>query len=79
MPQLSLYITDENLAILRKRANEEGVSLSRYTNDLIRNDADNHGWPSGFWDLYGAIDDSSFTVPDDSVPDDDDRFAAMFA
>lgn len=79
MPQLSLYITDDNLATLRKRAGEEGVSLSKYTNDLIRNDADNHGWPVGFWDLYGAIDDPSFTVPEDLVPDDDARFAAMFA
>lgn len=79
MPQLSLYITEENLATLRKRASEEGVSLSKYTNDLIRNDADNHGWPAVFWDLYGAIDDPSFAAPEDLVPDDDDRFAAMFA
>lgn len=79
MPQLSLYITDENLRTLRERASEEGVSLSKYTNDLIKNDADNHGWPVGFWDLYGAVDDPSFVLPEDPIPVDDDRFATMFA
>ena len=79
MPQLSLYITDENLETLRKRAAEEGLSLSKYTNDLIRRDAEGGGWPEGFWDLYGSIDDPLFIAPEDPAPNDDARFEAMFA
>lgn len=78
MPQLSLYITDENLAILRKRSKEEGISMSRYANRLIENDAGNSSWPQGFWSLYGAFDES-FEIPDDPPPSDDDELAALFA
>ena len=78
MPQLSLYITDENLAILRARSAEEGVSMSRYANRLIEADARNAGWPRGFWDLFGALDDS-FELPDDPPPSDDAEFEELFA
>ena len=79
MPQLSLYLTDDNLAALRARANEEGVSLSRHVSSLIEQDALNHGWPKGFWSLFGAIDDDSFVAPDDPPPTDDAQFEKTFA
>lgn len=79
MPQLSLYLTDENLIALRKRADEEGVSLSKHVSNLIEQDVMDHGWPKGFWDLYGAIQDDSFMVPDDPSPADDAQLASLFA
>lgn len=79
MPQLSLYITNENLALLKKRSKEQGMSMSRYANLLIENDGANGGWPIGLWDLYGAIDDESFLPPEDPIPADDAEFEQLFA
>lgn len=79
MPQLSLYITDDNLTALRTRADEEGVSLSRHVGRLIEEDALNHGWPQDFWKLYGAIQDESFVAPPDAPPADDAQLEALFA
>lgn len=79
MPQLSLYLSDENFETLRARSKEAGLSLSKYANRLIEQDAKNGGWAPGFWDLYGAIDDPAFEAPDDPVPDDDAFFEKHFA
>ena len=79
MPQLSLYITEDNLAALRTRAAQEGVSLSKHVNRLIEQDAQGSSWPQGFWSLYGAISDDSFRAPEDAAPADDERFAALFS
>ena len=79
MPQLSLYLSDDNLTALRTRAEEEGVSLSKHVSHLIEQDAENHGWPTDFWSLYGAIDDASFTEPPDVPPNDDTEIETLFA
>ncbi|MBQ9021375.1 MAG: antitoxin [Eggerthellaceae bacterium] len=79
MPQLSLYISDENLETLRIRSAEEGVSMSKYANSLIAQDASNNGWPAGFWNLYGALDDDSFVIPPDPPATDDAAFEQLFA
>ena len=78
MPQLSLYVTDENLALLRERSIKAGVSMSKYANRLIEEDARRSGWPQGFWDLYGTI-EGPFVVPDDPKPSDDAEFEHLFA
>ncbi len=78
MPQLSLYVTDENLMELRERAKRAGMSMSKYANRLIEQDAQNAGWPRGFWDLYGALDED-LKLPEDSPPSDDAEFERMFA
>ena len=78
MPQLSLYVSDENLAILRERAQRAGMSMSKYASRLIEQDAQNAGWPQGFWDLYGALSED-FEIPDDPPPADDAELEQMFA
>lgn len=78
MPQLSLYVTDENLALLRERAKQSGMSMSKYANQLIEKDAQSAGWPQGFWGLYGAW-EGPFELPDDPPPSDDAEFERMFA
>ena len=78
MPQLSLYITDDNLEALRTRAKASGLSLSKYANRLIEQDVQNGGWPEGFWDLYGALDEN-LEIPDDPPPSDDEAFELALA
>ena len=78
MPQLSLYITEENLDLLKMRASQSGLSLSKHVNRLIEQDARQAGWPKGFWELYGAIGED-FAVPDDPPPADDAEFESLFA
>lgn len=68
MPQLSLYIDDAVMNKMKHSASAEGVSLSRFAADAIR---DRLGAPKavaaeGRWDrLYGCLaDDDSFTRPE---------------
>lgn len=64
MPQLSLYLDDVTMEALRKRASLRGVSLSRYASELVKQDAA-VGWPEGYWDLYGSVDDDAFAESED--------------
>lgn len=59
MPQLSLYLDDATMDLLRIAAERDHVSLSKYASTLIRNH-ENSLWPSGFWDVYGALKDPTF-------------------
>lgn len=65
MPQLSLYLDDDLMTKLRDGANRTHLSLSKYAARCIDNECASALWPAGFWDLYGSIDDDSFTVPDE--------------
>lgn len=67
MPQLSLYIDDETMEVLKKSAGERDVSLSRYARDLISSQSES-AWPSDFWDAYGALKNGSFVVPEELDP-----------
>ena len=78
MPQLSLYVTDENLASLRMRSKAAGVSMSKYANRLIEQDALDAGWPLGFWELFGVL-ETDIQIPEDAPPADDAVFELMFA
>lgn len=63
MPQLSLYLDDETMANLRADAAREGTSLSKYANKVISERSALRGWPKGYWDLFGSLDDGSFRAP----------------
>ena len=63
MPQLSLYLDDSTLSVLRDSAARANCSMSKYAGDLIRKDAERSAWPNDFWSLYGSIADDSFTEP----------------
>lgn len=67
MPQLSLYLDDATMSLLRTNALKEGISLSRYAKKRIEQDAFS-AWPSSFWDTYGALEDNSFTVSEELDP-----------
>ena len=79
MSQLSLYLEEAEMDILRKDAKREGVSLSRYAARLIRENAGKSKWPAGYWEnVYGALSDSSFVLSseglDSSLDDNADWF-----
>ena len=50
MPQLHLYVPDETAYILKRRAEERGVSLSKYLADVVGGSVDAEGWPPGFFE-----------------------------
>lgn len=65
MPQLSLYLDDAAMVKLREDARAEGVSLSRYAAAALE-ERHRSSWPSGYFGLYGAIDDDTFMAPSDA-------------
>lgn len=64
MPQLSLYLDDLTMGVLRANARRETKSLSKYAADLIKQE-NVSAWPPSFWATYGALHDESFVVPID--------------
>lgn len=64
MPQLSLYIDDKTMGELRKSADEQRVSLSRYARTVIQ-ERERSAWPDAFWRTYGALNDDSFVAPEE--------------
>lgn len=62
MPQLSLYLDDPAMDVLRLEAKQNGCSLSKYTRSIIM-ERHEKTWPDGYFDLYGCIDDDSFEAP----------------
>ena len=63
MPQLFLYLDEESMANLKANATREQVSLSKYTSKILKEHSYSHGWPENYWDLFGTIEDASFTAP----------------
>ena len=62
MPQLSLYLDDAAMEQLRSRAQNEGMSLSRYARRQI-GEQPAALWPDSFWGTYGALCDETFELP----------------
>jgi len=49
MPQLHLYVSEETAAEVARRAEAEGVSVSRYLARLVR-EGSTTGWPEGWFE-----------------------------
>lgn len=73
MPQLSLYLDEPTMEILRNRSSRSHQSMSKYVTGLIRRSDQINSWPEGYWDqVYGCLKDPSFIEPEElSVPLDD--------
>lgn len=66
MPQLSLYLNEEEMESVRAGAARQGTTLSRYVAGVLRNEKDPSAWPPAFFALYGSLAaDDSFEEPDD--------------
>lgn len=67
MPQLSLYLDEATMEVLRDSATRENKTLSKFVANTLRERHHDKGWPQGFFDLYGAAKaDGSFCVPADT-------------
>ncbi|WP_172135129.1 antitoxin [Adlercreutzia sp. ZJ473] len=64
MAQLSLYLDEPTLSVLKSNASREKLSLSKMAQKSIRSYSP-HQWPAGFWNLYGAVDDETFCEPEE--------------
>ena len=73
MPQLSLYLDDPTMELLRDRANRAQMSMSKYVTSLIRQSDQAQGWPKDYWEkIYGCLKDPSFSYPEEiPMPLDD--------
>lgn len=63
MPQLSLYVTKEQLLKIEKEAHSEKKSLSKWAISKIMEKIEPH-YPEGWADLFGSVSDSSFDRPE---------------
>lgn len=45
-PKLHVYVSDEVAAVLRARAHQRGVSVSKLLAEIVNRDV-NQGWPAG--------------------------------
>ena len=60
---VSLYLDEDVIAVYEAEAARRETSLSRYVNDTLRA-AEGQRWPLGFFDLFGGVEDSGFTRPE---------------
>ena len=65
MPQLSLYLNEKEMRDLRTQATREGVSLSHYARNVLNKNNETNSWSKSFLCTFGAIEDESFTVPNE--------------
>ncbi|ADK79795.1 hypothetical protein [Sediminispirochaeta smaragdinae] len=61
MPQLSLYIDKTTLQKIEAAAKLEHLSISKYVVKKL-NESMFNAWPENYENLYGSIDDDSFTL-----------------
>jgi hypothetical protein len=67
MPQLSLYVDDETLEILKKSAQSVRVSMSKFAAEAIREKSEhrNNGWPDGYEKFFGCLNPGDFPSPEE--------------
>jgi hypothetical protein len=54
MAQLHCYVPEEIAQQAQRRANQSGLSLSRYLAELVKRDAQTStAWPEGYFDIFG--------------------------
>ena len=55
MPQLHLYVPEATARLLKRRAEDRGMALSRYLAEVVGREVDDERWPEGYFeDVLGA-------------------------
>jgi hypothetical protein len=62
MPQISLYIDEKTLQKVESAAKRQHLSISKWVAEQIRAKVDPI-YPVNYENLYGSIDDDTFTAP----------------
>lgn len=68
MPQLSLYLTDDQYAKLKNEAQVEKVSLSKWVTTRLLDTVEPR-YPDGWANLFGSVNDDTFIRPEQPQPD----------
>jgi len=63
MPQISLYIDEETMQKVEKAARGENLSISKWVGKQLKKSL-KANYPADFENLYGSINDESFTEPE---------------
>lgn len=63
MPQLSLYVTNEQLSKIENEAHAEKLSLSKWVVNKIMERIE-PCYPEGWADLFGSVSDLTFCRPE---------------
>ena len=63
MPQLSLYVTQDQLLKIESEAHAENMSLSKWVVSKIMERIEPR-YPESWANLFGSVSDSSFARPD---------------
>lgn len=66
MPQLSLYVTQDQLLKIEHEAHADNMSLSKWVVSKIMNQIEPR-YPDGWADLFGSVSDDSFSRPEQPV------------
>ena len=66
MPQLSLYVTNDQFQKIEREAHAEKMSLSKWVVSQIMNKIEPR-YPEGWADLFGSVADASFERPNQPV------------
>lgn len=70
MPQISLYIDKGTLEKIKRAAEAEQLSISKWVGKQL-NKSLQANYPEDFQDLFGSIRDESFTIPERKPADSD--------
>lgn len=62
MPQVSLYLNEKTYAKVRRAAESESESVSKWISRKLDRTLSTQ-WPDGFEKLFGSISDDSFEAP----------------
>lgn len=62
MPQVSLYLNEKTYAKVRRAAEAESLSVSKWVSQRLDQSMAKN-WPDGFDDLFGSITDDTFEAP----------------
>lgn len=73
MPQLSLYLTQEQLARVETETHSEKMSLSKWVVTKILDKVEPR-YPDGWADLFGSVHDETFIRPEQPIIEHRDKF-----
>jgi hypothetical protein len=72
MPQISLYIDADTLKKVETRAKQDRISLSKWVGKALKKSIKDE-YPEGFFQLCGALKETSFEIPPQGKFEDDCR------
>ncbi len=64
MPQLSIYLDEETATLLERAVSLSGTSVSKWVRKQIQRSL-REDWPEGYFQLFGSVDDASFSEPEE--------------